>query len=184
MSPPIWVLFGSGSVKEVFTFQTDLSNLDTLRSTLKEIEQVGPLGLVYHNAARIRRTEALTTPPEEIEDDFRTGNLSLYVIAQWAIPLLQASDHPAPSFFVTNSHLPEAPLPEVLSLSMSKASQQNMFMSLNKAFGKDIHFGLVKACGIVAPTKEKLNPSFIAGKAVELYEQERAKWELSVEIRE
>ncbi|KAF2166474.1 hypothetical protein M409DRAFT_23113 [Zasmidium cellare ATCC 36951] len=121
---------------------------------------------------------------EEVEEDFRTGNLSLYVIAQWAIPLLKRSDHPSPSFFVTNSHFPEDPLPEVLSLGMSKASQQNLFISLNKAFGKEVHFGVVKACGIVNPTKKHLNPTNIAEKAVQLYEQRKGKWQLMVEVRE
>lgn len=71
-----------------------------------------------------------------------------------------------------------------LSLAMSKASQQNMMTSLNQAFGKDVHIGVVKVCGNVAPENKYLNPTYIANKAVELYEQDKAGWELKTSIRE
>ena len=60
-------------------------------------------------------------------------------------------------------------MPILLSLSMSKASQQNMMMSLNAAFGEDIHFGVIKVCGVVAPENPRLNPINIAKNAVALY---------------
>ena len=72
----------------------------------------------------------------------------------------------------------------LLSLSMSKGSQQNMIMSLDEAFGKDIHFGVVKVCGQVAPENAQLNPTNIAEKALALYEQEKGSWELTTSIRE
>lgn len=50
---------------------TDLSDLESLRKSFKEIEKLGPLGLVYHNAARINPMEPLTTSVEEIEEDFK-----------------------------------------------------------------------------------------------------------------
>lgn len=59
-----------------------------------------------------------------------------------------------------------------------------MFISLNKAFGKEVNFGVIKACGIVNPDKNYLNPTNIAEKAVELYVQRQGWWELMVEIRE
>ena len=114
----------------------------------------------------------------------QTGNLALYAIAQWAIPLLQKSGVPSPSFFVTNSFLPEQPIPVLLSLSMSKAGQQNMLMSLQQVYGKEIHFGLIKVMGQVAPENAQLNPTNIAQKALELYEQEKEKWELMTHIAE
>ena len=64
-------------------------------------------------------------------------------------------------------------MPILLSLSMSKASQQNMMMSFNAAFGEDIHFGIIKVCGVVAPGSLHLNSTNIAKKAVALHEQRR-----------
>ena len=61
----------AGRSIEVSTFPTDLSDIASLRKTLKEIEELGPIGSVYHNAARINPTEPLTTPVKEIEEDFK-----------------------------------------------------------------------------------------------------------------
>jgi hypothetical protein len=108
----------------------------------------------------------------------------VYVLAQWAVPLLKSGGHSSPSFFVTNSHLPETPLPFLVSLSMSKAGQQNLLLNLHEAFGQDIHFGLVKACGIVAPENPQLNPPNIANRAVALYEQKKGEWEVMTSIRD
>jgi len=106
------------------------------------------------------------------------------VIAQWAIPLLKAGGSPSPSFFVTNSNLPEQPVPFVISLSMSKASQQNFMMSLHQVYGNEIHFGLIKACGPVANENAHLNPANIAEKAIELYEQKKGSWGLEIFIKD
>lgn len=111
------------------------------------------------------------------------STLALYIIAQWAIPLLKSSGQTSPSFFVTNSHFPESPLPVLMSLSLAKAGQWNMMMSLDQAFGKDVHFGLVRVCGAVAPENQNLNPTNIAKKAVELWEQDRAAWKFETFIR-
>ena len=67
---------------------------------------------------------------------------------------------------------------------MSKAYQQNLIYNLNVAFGKDIHFGVVKACGIVSADAPNLNPNNIANHAVKLYEQSKGAWEVSTSIRE
>ena len=58
---------------KVFAIPTDLSDRDGLRKSLKEVEKLGPLGLVLHNAARINPAPALTTSVEELEEDFRVS---------------------------------------------------------------------------------------------------------------
>lgn len=102
--------------------------------------------------------------------------LALYVTAQWGIPLLQKSGLPSPSLIVTNSHLPEEPIPALLSLSAVKASQQNICHSLRMAFGQDIHIGVIKISGQVSPDAKKLNPQRIAEEIVGFYEQSREQW--------
>lgn len=142
-----------GQEVEVSTFQTDLSDMKSLKSTLEDVEKLGPLGCVFYNGARIKITDILTTPVEELEEDYRVGaacaviscsnltrcqmtNVGLYVKAQWAIPLLQRTGHDKPSFIVTNTFLTAKPLPVLLSLSASKAAQHNMVRNLHEAFGK------------------------------------------------
>ena len=68
----------AGRHVQVSTYPTDLSNLDSLRKTLGKVEKLGPLGLVYHNAARINPTEVLATSVEEIEEDFRVSSLRVH----------------------------------------------------------------------------------------------------------
>jgi hypothetical protein len=114
----------------------------------------------------------------------QVGGLALYIIAQWAIPLLKTSGHPTPAFFATGSFLPETPIAALLSLSMAKASQQNIMLSLNSAFGEDIHFGVIKVNGLVAPENKNLNPTYIAAKAVTLFEQQKGSWDFTTSIDE
>jgi hypothetical protein len=52
----------------------DLSDRQNLQSTLEKIQALGPVGCVYHNAARVKPSEALTTSPDELEEDFRVSS--------------------------------------------------------------------------------------------------------------
>lgn len=61
---------GQGNIK-VVTYTTDLANVDQLRKTLSEVENLGTVGCILFNAATVRMSEILTTSVEEIEDDFR-----------------------------------------------------------------------------------------------------------------
>ena len=66
-----------GRSVEVFTFQTDISNVDSLRKTLAKVEKLGPLGMVYHNAAKVKFGDPLAETVEEVEDDFKVSNLPI-----------------------------------------------------------------------------------------------------------
>lgn len=61
----------AGRSVEVFTFPTDISDVASLRKTLAEVEKLGPLGMVYHNAAKVKFGDALAETVEEVEDDFK-----------------------------------------------------------------------------------------------------------------
>ncbi|KAK3670044.1 hypothetical protein LTR78_010075 [Recurvomyces mirabilis] len=172
---------GGGNV-EVTAYPTDLGNIAQLRKTLAQIEQLGPVGTIFYNAARINPTEVLSTSVDELEEDFRITNSGLYVTAQWGIPLLQKSGHHEPAFLVTNTFLVESPLPFLLSLSAVKASQQNMVQNLHALFGGDIHFALFKILGVVSPDTPSCNPDNIAKTIVRTAEQVKGTWELMVEI--
>lgn len=188
----------AGRQVAVTTYATDLTDFDALKKTLGAVEKLGTVGCVFFNAARIQPSEILKTSLEEIDEDFKvcdagpertrvgldgranaflqTTNLALYITAQWAIPLLQASGVPSPTFVVTNSLLPEHPLPFLFSLSAVKASQQNMVHCLRAAFGMEVHIGLVKVGGQVSPGDEKFNPPRIAEEVVGFYEQDKPRW--------
>ncbi|KAF2676717.1 short-chain dehydrogenase/reductase-like protein SDR [Lentithecium fluviatile CBS 122367] len=169
---------------KVDTITLDLSNLSAIPAALKKIEdltQGEDVEVVFFNAARIKLSGMLEVPVGEIEEDFKTTNLALYLIAQWAIPRLitlsqtiAKSASPStskPSLLVTNSHLPWDPVPSLLSLSLVKASQRNMVQSFNRAFGgSGIHVGLISVEGVVAPENKELNPVNIGEKVWEFFE--------------
>jgi NAD(P)-dependent dehydrogenase (short-subunit alcohol dehydrogenase family) len=67
----------AGRSVEVFTFETDISNVDSLRKTLAKVEKLGPLGMVYHNAAKVKVGDPLAETVEEVEDDFKVSNLTV-----------------------------------------------------------------------------------------------------------
>merc|ERR1712029_900981 len=90
---------------EVISISCDLGDLSALQKALEEIKNLGPLGSIFFNAARINIADPLTAPVDELEEDFRTTNLALYVTAQWAIPLLLKSHFSKPTFFVTGTWL-------------------------------------------------------------------------------
>ena len=60
-----------------------------------------------------------------------------------------------------------------------------MIMSLNAAFGEEIHLGIIKVNGgPVSPDEPNLNPDNIARKTLQLYKQEKidGKWSLTIDI--
>lgn len=61
----------AGREVQVIAFPTDLTDLNQLEQTLQAVQALGPLGCVYHNAARINYEQPLTTSPEDVEEDFR-----------------------------------------------------------------------------------------------------------------
>ncbi|KAH7122596.1 hypothetical protein B0J11DRAFT_437697 [Dendryphion nanum] len=172
---------------KVDTLKVDLADLDSIPSVLKKIDGITKsVDVVLFNAARIRVSKVLTAPVSELQEDFTTTNLALYIIAQWAIPKLQslAATHPShkPSLLVTNSHLPWDPIPDLLSLSLVKASQRNLVQSLGRAFEKDgIHAGLIAVEGTVTLENKVLNPTTIAERTWGFFEKGEG---LEVNIRE
>jgi len=127
--------------------------------------------IFFFNAARIHPSPILTTPVDEIDQDLRTTTLSLYIVAQHFLPLLSkprdSSSSYRPALLVTNSALPHAPVPDLLSLSLVKAAQRNMVQSLRLAFeGKGVHVGLISVEGQVGPEEEVRNPREIARRTV------------------
>jgi hypothetical protein len=109
--------------------------------------------------------------------------LGLWVAASWALPHLTAaaaSGKPGshPSFLFTNSGLWDRPLADFASLSLQKAAQYNLLLSLKQmAEPKGVHVGGVNIGGLVSDEDPVTNPSNIAQALFELYEQDRPNWQ-------
>ncbi|KAL6708127.1 hypothetical protein ACN47E_003311 [Coniothyrium glycines] len=165
---------------KVSTVRIDLAALASIPSVLEKLDVLTKgedVEVVYFNAARVKPSDsALSVSVQEIEEDFRTTNLALYAIAQHYIPrlvsLAKSSDSASPALLVTNSALPWDPVPQLLSLSLVKASQKNMVESFQREFSASgVHIGLIFVEGAVAPANSNLNPRNIAEKTVEFWER-------------
>lgn len=67
----------AGRHVQVVTFAVDLADEASLKTTLSEIERLGPVGMVYHNAARIQPAEPLIAPPAELHEDYLVRSLAV-----------------------------------------------------------------------------------------------------------
>lgn len=92
-------------------------------------------------------------------------------------------DHVRLSLLVTSSLLPQDPIPELFLLSMVKAAQKNMVLSLSKTYApQGVHVGLVTIGGAVDESNRTLNPANIALEAWEFYDRSREQQGVEVQI--
>jgi len=178
------------STARIDTVTVDLSDQESLKKALQQIDQLtSQIEVVFFNAARVGPSPLLEFPIEDLETDFRTTTVALYTIAKWAMPKLQelakSSPQAKPSLLVMSGLLHIEPVPDLFSLSLVKAAQRNLVQSLHAVYQpQDIHVGLVLVGGEVSPEMKELNPTRIAEKTWELFDQDRAGWELEVKMLE
>ena len=119
----------------------------------------------------------------------KTTTIGLYLVAQWAIPKVQAlakrTETVKPSLLVTTGPLHKQPIPDLFSLSLAKTAQRNLIQSLHTVYNhQGIHIALLMVGGPVSPEMMQLNPSNIAAKMFEIYNQHRSQWTVETEIFE
>ncbi|PNP49891.1 hypothetical protein THARTR1_09421 [Trichoderma harzianum] len=173
---------------EIKTYPTDISNSQALAATLAQItNDLGTPEFVLFNAAVIALTPLLEFDDESILEDFKVSTIALHNTAKWAIPQLSAlakqDSTVKPTLMVTNSHLPETPLEDLFSLSLTKASQKNLTLSLRQKFAElGIHICLLAVAGTVADENPNLNNKNVSSKAWDLYNQEKSAWTEEIRI--
>ena len=91
------------------------------------------------------------------------------------MPLLQNPEVDNPSFLVTSGTLHDNPNPILFSLSVSKAAQRTLVLSLQRSF-PDIHIALLLIDGPVSPDEVKNNPENIAECLWRMYSQKKEGW--------
>ncbi|KXX82454.1 hypothetical protein MMYC01_201656 [Madurella mycetomatis] len=163
----------------VKTLAVDITQTDALFKALDEADAaVGKPECVFFNAARVLPSALLDHDVKEVEYDFKITISSLYAIAQRYLPhlvsLAKEDDTSKPALLVTSSMLPMEPIPELFALSLVKAAQRNLVQCLDKAYGPmGVHIGVINVSGPVAPNEKERNPTNIAAKTWEWFEQGR-----------
>ncbi|KAH6622292.1 hypothetical protein C7974DRAFT_464612 [Boeremia exigua] len=154
---------------KVDVLRADLDDLDAIPGVLAEIDALTAtedVEVVYYNAARIAPS-ALESSVDVLAADLRLNVLALHIVAQHYLPRMQtlAAAHSTakPALLVTSSHLPNEPIPQLLSLSVAKGAQRTHVLAMNQAMRPHrVHCGLVEVHGIVAPDAPVLNPANVA----------------------
>ncbi|PNP45149.1 hypothetical protein TGAM01_v206741 [Trichoderma gamsii] len=172
---------------QVKTYPTDIVDSEKLAATLSQIKNdLGAPEFILFNASIIAMSPLLEFSEEAVVQELRISTIALYNTGKWAIPELSAlakQDPTAkPTLMVTNSHLPETPIADLFSLSLNKAAQKSLTLSLREKFAaQGIHICLLVVAGAVGDENPNLNNKNIASKAWDLYNQEKSAW--SEEIR-
>jgi hypothetical protein len=94
------------------------------------------------------------------------------------MPLL-AQEADNPSFLVTSGLLHDDPAPILFSLSIAKAAQRTLALTLQRVY-PDIHVALLLIGGAVGFEEEVRNPANIAEELWKLYAQEKKEWAVEV----
>ena len=90
-----------------------------------------------------------------------------------------------PSLLVTSGGLAKDPFPHVFSLAIGKAAQYNLVHSLHKAYTpQGVHCALIVVKGFVKDEAEVTTARHIAERTWDLFEQEKGKGVLEVEIKD
>lgn len=100
--------------------------------------------------------------------------ISLYIVLQWAIPLLLSTgESPSsnPAFLVTSGGLYREPFPFLFSLSAGKASQHNLITSFHKKYEPKVHIAAIPIVGVVRDESKTTSAKIVAEEFWKLYEQ-------------
>lgn len=159
----------------------DVTDDRSLASKLrKAVSEVGVPEVVVYNVVRIKCSKFGEYSPAELLEDFKFPNLGLYITASVLVPHLQAMarSHPEahPALFVTSSALIYQPITPMFSMSMAQAAQASLVKMLAKDNAGVVHVALMMAREV----GDLDDPSDIAAKFWELYEQKKGSWEVEI----
>jgi len=160
----------------VKTYSVDLADSKALERALGQIESdLGVPEVVVYNASHLTTSKFFNYTEEEINEDLKVSTTSLYTAAKWAMSHLTSFVNLKdrnPAFLVTSGGLFKDPWAPYFSLSLSKAAQHSLTMTLSQEFSKKgVHVAAVVVHGLVKPDSEFFSPAKIAETFWALYQQ-------------
>lgn len=172
----------------IHVYNADVTDAAGLTTALeKAVEEVGAPEVVVYNAARVSYGMFGEYKEEDIVKDFEIPCLGLYSSAKVLLPHLQAlaksKPESHPCLFVTSSQIAHHPFAPVFSLSMAKAAQLSLVKLLADDNKDVVHVALVLIGGPVSAEEPLNNPTNIATKFWDLWQQEKGKWEFEYECK-
>lgn len=177
----------ASNTSQVQTFPADVADSSALKKALEQISStMGSPEVVLFNTARIAPTTIGETDAGEILEDFKMMNIGQYITAVWALPLLaevakRSGTHA--TFLNSSSGIADMPIPQVFSLSMQKAAQNNFLKSLAHTAGpQGIHVARVDINGPVSDDQPELNAKNIAQQHWTLSQQDKNNWQEKIDV--
>ncbi|QDS68978.1 hypothetical protein FKW77_009013 [Venturia effusa] len=163
---------------EVKTYPVDLADTKAIEKVLAQVEkELGTAEVVVYNASHVTKSKLGEYSEEEVEVDLKISTIGLYTVAKLVLPqlasLAKSSPTSKPSLLVTSGGLFKSPFAPYFSLSLSKAAQHSLTMSLSQEYAKQgVHVVAMVVHGLVKPEgDENFGPGVIADVYWKLYEQ-------------
>ena len=167
---------------QIHTYATDVTNDTSFPSTLKKaVSDLGTPQVVIYNTARIAYGTFGDYPHSDVRKDFEIANIGLIHTAEVLLPLLKENQngYEKVAFYVTSGAIIHQPMMPVYSLCMAKSAQASLTKVLAEEYKGLVHVALVTVGGVVTPQEEVNNPTHIATKFWELWEQTE-NWEFEM----
>jgi len=162
---------------QIKTYAIDLADSKGLEKVLGDVErELGTPEVVVYNASHLTKSKLFAYGEGDVEFDLKVSAIGLYTTAKWALPhltsLAAASPTRKPALLVTSGGLYKSPFAPYFSLSMSKAAQHSLTMSLAQEFSKKgVHVAAVVVHGLVKPDSEFFSPRVVAEAFWGLYQE-------------
>jgi NAD(P)-dependent dehydrogenase (short-subunit alcohol dehydrogenase family) len=182
---------------EIKTYAVDLADTKAIEKALVDVEKdLGTPEVVVYNASHLTQSKLFEYGEGEIEVDlkvicippplsypfelicwFKIATLGLYTVSKHLLSQLAtlATKKPnsKPTLLVTSGGLFKSPFSPYFSLSLSKAAQHSLTMSLAQEYvKKGVHVAAMVVHGLVKPEGDKyFGPSVIAEVYWRVYEQ-------------
>ena len=180
----------SGAGDTAISIAADVSRPNEIKSAVARVRaELGPIGVLIHNASASSGNGLLGTTPEEFEQAWRIAALGAFVCAQEAAPDMIDAAEGAMLFTGATSSVRGGGW---LGFSSAKFALRGLVQSLaRELWPKGIHVGHVLIDGIIgepgrASTVEDeplLAPNQIAEAYWHLANQERSAWTLELDLR-
>ena len=170
---------------------TDAAGVKHVTETIAS--DLGPPGVLIHNAVSGHFGEFLSVPPEALEQTFRTNVLSLMLLGQAIVPGMLALGGGA--VVVTGNTSAWRGVANFAAFAPSKAAQRILAQSMARSLGpKGIHVAYVVVDAVIdvpwtrqafasKPDEFFARPEGIADTVFHVAHQERSAWTFEVDLR-
>ncbi|HSH39950.1 MAG TPA: SDR family NAD(P)-dependent oxidoreductase [Chthoniobacterales bacterium] len=178
----------SGNGVNAISIAADVSRPAEIKSAVARVRaELGPIGMLVHNASSSSGNGLLRTTPEEFEQTWRTAALGAFVCAQETAPDMLDAGEGTMLFTGATSSVRGGGW---LAFSSAKFALRGLAQSLaRELWPQGIHVahvvidGIIGEPGAASDSEPLLDPAHIADAYWHLANQQRSAWTLELDVR-